>query len=251
MRAALGGSVRPGPAKAPGSQLCETTSNDESRETHMSNHTHHSPARHRTPCLVAGLALAAAAGMAGLGAPTVALAASQPDFYIGGTLGVASISPRGYEIQKDGAADGRLSGGLFAGARLTTLNLGKDLPLFLELGYQDIARHKITYKVGATTSQLTAQGESLYAAAKLDIPFTDSFGMFVRLGAARNKVDGSTPAGAPVIDIDGRKTSLLVGAGVQWHLGSSFTLRTDLTSLGKASKNADAGTFNLGLAYRF
>jgi len=189
--------------------------------------------------------------LAAAGANTAIAASNQKDFYAGVSVGGAAVAPRGFDVDKKAAADGGTINTLFFGARLTDIKLGSSLPLFIEVGYQNISSHKVTYRVGATTSQLTAKGKSVYGASKLDIPFNDQFGMFLRLGLARNSVDGSTPTGAPVIDIDGKKTGLLTGAGLQWHLGSSLTLRGDFTSYGKMSKNSDGGALNLGLAYRF
>jgi opacity protein-like surface antigen len=189
--------------------------------------------------------------LAAAGANTATAASNQNDFYAGVAVGAAAVAPRGFDVDKKGAAEGGTSNMLFVGARLTDIKLGGGLPLFIELGYQNISSHKVTYRVGGTTSQLTAKGRSVYGASKLDIPFNDRFGMFLRLGLARNSVDGSTPIGAPVIDIDGKKTGLLTGVGLQWHLSSSFTLRGDITSYGKMSKNSDSGALNLGVAYRF
>ncbi len=173
------------------------------------------------------------------------------DFYVGGTLGFAAIAPRDVDVDRNRDGDGKLSPGLFAGARLGTLPIGQGWPINAEIGYQRIASHRIPYQVAGTTTDLTAKGHTYYLAGKLDIPFTERFGMYTKLGVARSKVDGSTPPGRPVIDIDGSATGLLAGVGLQYAWDNGLALRGELTSFGRSSSKSDAGAFNVGLTYRF
>jgi OmpA-OmpF porin, OOP family len=188
---------------------------------------------------------------AAIGFTTAAHAAGPSDFYAGGTLGVNVIKARDFDVDKDRDGDGRLSGGLFAGVRLGAVPLGSGLPVYAEFGYQDIARHKLTYKVPGGTSDLNASGHSLYLAGKLDVPLTDNFSLYGKLGVARNTVKGTTPAGQTPINIDGSKTSALFGFGVQYSFDSGVVLRTELTDFGRSSANSRAAGLNFGVAYRF
>ena len=88
-------------------------------------------------------------------------------------------------------------------------------------------------------------------ALKLDAPITERFGLYGKLGVAHNKVDGSTPAGQPVINIDGSKNGLLTAFGLQYRFDAPVTLRAELTNFGKSSAKSDAGGLSVGLAYRF
>ena len=90
------------------------------------------------------LAIAFAAAAAGLSAPAAAKGPEVGDIYAGVTLGVAAIAPKGLELDVDKRAEGRLSGGLFVGAHIGALPIGSGWPLAVELGYQNIARHKAT-----------------------------------------------------------------------------------------------------------
>jgi len=195
--------------------------------------------------------LAAACGLAVMALAGAAHAADERDFYVGATLGAAAIGAKDLTVDNSRDGSGRLSAGLFGGVRIGGLPIGQGWPLYAELGYQEIAESKVFYKVGNGTTELKAKGSSIYLAAKLDAPLTERFSLYGKLGAARNKADGSTPAGQAPINIDGSKTSPLVGLGMQYAFDIGLTLRGELTSLGKASKNSEAAAVNVALAYRF
>lgn len=196
--------------------------------------------------------IAFAAAAAGLSAPAAAKGPKVGDVYAGVTLGASAIVPKGLELDSDKRAEGRLSGGLFVGAQIGALPIGSGWPLAVEASYQDIARHKVTYKTaGGGRSELTARGSSTSLALKLDAPITERFGLYGKLGVARNRVDGSTPAGQPVIDIDGSRNGLLTAFGLQYRFDAPITLRGELTNFGNSSAKSRAGGFSVGLAYRF
>ena len=180
-----------------------------------------------------------------------AQADTSKNFYIGTTQGVAAVKADKFDVDSDRRGDARPSAGLFAGARLGQLPIGAGLPVFAEAGYQQIARHKVGYKTAGGTTDLTTRGHSLYLAGKLDIPITSGFALYGKLGVARNTVDGSTPAGQTVIDIDGSRTSALVGFGAQYCFDNGLMLRGELASLGKTSKNSEGAAATFGVAYAF
>lgn len=198
------------------------------------------------------LVIAFAATAAGFSAAAAAKGPEVGDIYAGVTLGVSAIAPKGLELDADGRAEARFSGGLFVGAQIGSLPIGSGWPLALEASYQNIARHKVTYKTASgARSDLTASGSSTALALKLDAPITERFSLYGKLGVAHNKVDGSTPAGQPVIDIDGSKNGLLTAFGLQYRFDAPVTLRAELTGFGKSSARSDAGGISVGLAYRF
>lgn len=194
---------------------------------------------------------AATLAVAAIGFASAVHAAEPTNYYVGGTVGGTVVKARDFDIDDDKDGDGRLSAGLFGGLRLAALPIGRGWPVYAELGYQDIARHKLNYKVAGGTSELTASGHSLYLAAKVDVPLTDNFSLYGKLGVARNTVHGTTPAGQVPINIDGSKTSPLVGFGVQYSFDSGVSLRTELTDFGRSSSNSRAAGLNFGVAYRF
>jgi opacity protein-like surface antigen len=185
-----------------------------------------------------------------------ATAKAQPtegkDFYVGTSLGATAVKAKGLDVDNNGRATARASAGLFAGARLGSLPVGAGLPVYVEAGYQGIGRHQVPYKMaGGGVSDLTIRGHSLYLASKVDLPLSEQFAVYGKLGVSRNTVDGSTPAQQAPIAIDGSRTSALVGVGAQYRLVSGLILRAEFTSLGKTSRNSDGAAASVGVAYAF
>jgi OOP family OmpA-OmpF porin len=193
----------------------------------------------------------AAAVALGAMAPMAALAAEGPRVYIGLTAGVAAVIADDFDTDRNERGSGRPSAGLLGGVRLFDLPVGKGWPVAVELGYQDIARHTIPYRVGGGTTDLTARGHSTYLAAKVTAPLTERVALYGRLGAARNEVDGNTPAGQTPIDIDGRRTGVLTGFGGEFQLMPNLALRAEITGFGRSSRNSRAGGVSAGIAVGF
>ena len=193
-------------------------------------------------CLLSTLLLSAAAK---------AQAPADKDFYVGTSIGAMVIVPNDYKDSESQATQARASAGLFAGARLGALPLGGGLPVFVEVGYQDIARHTVSYQIANGTSDLTARGHSAYAAAKVHFWNPGDFSLYGKLGVARNSVSASTPAGQSAIPINGNGTGLLVGFGGQYDFDNRVSLRGEFTSYGKSSSKSSAGGLSLGVTYRF
>lgn len=174
-----------------------------------------------------------------------------PESYVGASLGAAGITPDGLKSINHRDNEGRASGGAFVGLRLATLPVSGGWPLYLELGYQDIARHTLRYKVQNATSDLTAEGYAVSLATRLAVPLTERFGLYVRLGASRARVDGSTPTGQASIEVKGSGTGVVSGFGLEYQFESGPTLRGEVTRYAKVSPNAGAAAFTLGMAFRF
>jgi len=175
-----------------------------------------------------------------------------PRIYLGLTAGVAAVIAKDYDTDRHETGSGRPSAGVFAGVRLFDLPVGsKGWPVAAEVGYQDIASHTIPYRVGGSTTDLTARGHSSYVALKVSAPLTERVALYGRLGAARNVVDGNTPAGQTPIDIDGKHTGVLAGFGAEFQLMHNLQLRVEATSFGRASANAHEGGLSAGIALGF
>jgi opacity protein-like surface antigen len=189
-----------------------------------------------------------------LGALTSTVHAAGEDsrrFYVGATLGAAVVAPRNFDINDDRDVDSNPSLGLFAGMHVATLPIAGGWPLFVEGGYQHINRTTAWYRTPSGETRVATEGNSVYAAARLAWPITDRFGLYTRLGVARNSAESKTVSGPQVIDVNGDKTSPLVGLGLEYQFDNGIALRGDLTSFGKSSKNADNGALNFGVSYRF
>ena len=183
--------------------------------------------------------------------PLAAAAADGPDFYVGASLGAGVVIPKGQTVDGNRNGQARASPGLFAGARVGGLPVGEGLPLSVELGWQRIAPHRVSYLVGGVSSELRADGQVAYAAARLDVPLTQAFGLYAKLGAARSRVDGSTLPGRPVIDVKGSGTGLLSALGWQFSFANGMSLRGEFASFGKSSRQSDTAALTLGVAYAF
>lgn len=173
-------------------------------------------------------------------------------FYVGTSVGAIAIEPEGVSGTDNSRTNSaRASLGVFGGARLGVLPIAQGIPVFAEIGYQDIARHTVPYKTRNGTSDLTASGHSTYAAAKIDFWRPGNFALYGKLGAALNSVEGSTRPGQTRIPINGSRVGLLWGVGGQYDFDSGLSLRVELTSYGETSSKSSAAGVNLGLAYRF
>lgn len=202
---------------------------------------HLSVATCATSVLLWGCTAAQAAGSLSEGA----------SLYGGGSLGAVVVKPDDYKIDSKHDNDGKAAGGAFVGVRLARLPVSEGWPLFLELGYQDIARHTIRYKVQSTTSDLTASGYAVSLASRLSIPLTSNFGLYGKLGLAHTKVTSSTPAGQPAISVNGSGTGFLHAFGVEYQFDSGPILRSEIAGYSMTSDKSTAAAFSLGLGFRF
>lgn len=177
--------------------------------------------------------------------------AKGPSFYVGGTLGAAVVMPEGLKSTRKQDGDARESGGAFVGLRLATLPVADGWPLYLEVAYQDIARHTMRYQVQGSTSELTAEGHAISIATRVGVPLTDRFGLYAKLGTARSKVVGSTPTGQPAINVNGSGTGVVSGLGAEYQFDSGPVLRGELVGYSKVSPNTSAAAFTIGMGFRF
>lgn len=178
-------------------------------------------------------------------------ASEQPAFYVGLSGGAAVVAPRDYDLKHKSNTDGSFSPGVFAGMRVATVPLGGGWPLYGEVGYQSVRRFEGTYATSQGDTRVETKGHSTFAAARLAWPLTPNFELFTRLGVSRNSAESRTVSGPNVIDVNGDKTSLLSGIGLEYRFDNGIGLRGDLTNYGKSSKNADTGALNFSVSYRF
>ena len=173
------------------------------------------------------------------------------DLVWGATLGAVIVKPDGLKIDAKQSMDSRASGGVLMGARLARLPVSDGWPLYLELGYQDIAAHTVRYKVQGMLSDLTVSGHAIALAGRLSIPLTTYLGLTTRVGVAHTQVKGSTPAGQPAIAVSGSGTGLVHAAGLEYQFSSGPLLRGEIAGYSKTSSQSTAGAFALGMVFRF
>lgn len=187
---------------------------------------------------------------------TTASIATEPaghvgDWYGGVTLGAASIKPDNASVDKSRDPTGHGSGGAFVGLRVATLPVLQGWPVDLELGYQDIARHTVRYKVQGTSTDLTARGRAVSLAGRISAPVIAGLSVYGKLGVARSRVRGSTPVGQPAIAIAGSGTGAVGALGIEYQFDSGVLLRTEIAAYGKTSANSSAAALTTGVGFRF
>ena len=169
------------------------------------------------------IAVAATLGLA-------AFTASADDMYRGAWYALPGVS----YMHTDSDLDAKNGGGAF-------IKLGKELSPSWDiqggLGYNRAAEDTGIAGVGGRYKQTTLGLDALYMFSR------DSFRPFLLagLGAARNNVDYSVPAGA---NFDGKKTSWManVGLGAQYLFNDTFGLQADLRHQWSRAKGQLTGT---------
>lgn len=209
---------------------------------------------------------AIALAIAGLAAASVAQAAPQENtFYAGAKAGWASFHD-GYTQYEDaanglGTLKNSVTYGVFGGYQI----LNRDnMGLAVELGYDDFGRAKLRQN-GQTSAKHTNHGAHLSLKPSYEVlPGLDVYG---KVGAALVRSDYKTQKGFAhnfngVERAHSLKTSLLLGAGVEYAILPELAFRVEyqwLNHVGKL-KNADGTRFDYspeihsvtaGLSYRF
>jgi opacity protein-like surface antigen len=219
---------------------------------------HSIPRSTRTHRSAAGLALLAALAVAPAAHAQQAAPAGGFDGYVGLTYGVAFGDLIDYDIctVNVGCSDNASgAAGIFAGVRAWTVPLFGGLPLYAEAGWQDFGKMKGAYyssPPGSGIFYATTSGNAFYAAAKLEVPISEKFSFFGRLGLAQTKVDvvGGVGAGTRLQGLGGSSTELMLGLGWQYRFSPNWSVRADTTVFG-GPRGTFAAAGNLGVAYHF
>lgn len=207
---------------------------------------------------VAGLALLAALAAAPAAHAQQAAPAGAFDGYVGLTYGTAAGVLEDYDACSSNvgcSAKGRGAAGVFAGLRVWTVPVFGGLPLYAEAGWQDFSKVTASYysrPPGTGVFGATTSGQAFYAAAKLEIPVSERFSFYTRLGLAQTTVDvvGGTGAGTRLQGLGGSGGDLLLGFGAQYRFLPNWSVRADATGFG-GPRGTGAAAVNLGVAYHF
>ncbi|MCK3657406.1 hypothetical protein A4G18_01380 [Pasteurellaceae bacterium Pebbles2] len=212
---------------------------------------------------------AIALAIAGLAAASVAQAAPQENtFYAGAKAGWASFHDgyTQYETATTGTKTNSVTYGVFGGYQI----LNRDnVGLAVELGYDDFGRAKLR-SFDETSAKHTNHGAHLSLKPSVDLgvvtPALAGLDFYGKVGAALVRSDyktyGTSNGFNNVDRAHSTKTSLLLGAGVEYAITPELAARVEyqwLNNVGKL-KNADGTRFDYtpeissvtaGLSYRF
>ncbi|WP_439258384.1 porin OmpA [Lonepinella sp. BR2271] len=208
---------------------------------------------------------AIALAIAGLAAASVAQAAPQQNtFYAGAKAGWASFHD-GYTKFEDeanalGTKKNSVTYGVFGGYQILNQN---NLGLAVELGYDDFGRAKLR-TAGETTAKHTNHGAHLTLKPSYEV--LSGLDVYGKVGAALVRSDYKHSDGNKGFNDGTRehslKTSLLLGAGVEYAFTPELALRVEYTWLNNVGKLETAGgdrvdytpeihAVTAGLSYRF
>ncbi|WP_439328417.1 porin OmpA [Lonepinella sp. BR2357] len=216
---------------------------------------------------------AIALAIAGLAAASVAQAAPQQNtFYAGAKAGWASFHDgytqyEGTDTDAKGTQKNSVTYGVFGGYQILNQD---NLGLAVELGYDDFGRAKLR-TAGETTAKHTNHGAHLTLKPSVDLgivtPALAGLDFYGKVGAALVRSDYKVSEGANGFNASNTrehslKTSLVLGAGVEYAITPELAARVEYTWLNNVGKleNADGSRHDYtpeihavtaGLSYRF
>ncbi len=122
----------------------------------------------------------------------------------------------------------------------------------MELGYIHFGDGKHSETVGGTTSSLKMKTQSIYLAGIGNLPVTDAFSVFGKLGLAVNQSKSTDTLGSAVSKDDNTKVQGLIGAGLSYQFTKELAAQIDYTYFGKVSDGAmKLSLVSVGLRYGF
>lgn len=122
----------------------------------------------------------------------------------------------------------------------------------VELGYIHFGDGKHSETVGGTTSSLKMKTQSIYLAGIGNLPVTDAFSVFGKLGIAVNQSKATGTIGTVVESEDNTKVQGLIGAGLNYQFTKELAGQIDYTYFGKVSDgDIKLSLMSVGLRYGF
>ncbi len=184
----------------------------------------------------------------GLASATLVGAAQAGNFYVGGDVGHAKGKSFCSSIHGTDCHDSDTVYSLFGGYDL-------DQYVGFQAGYSDLG--KLTEKHWANSGKVTFQAYSFDLAVIGRVPLTDAFSLYGKGGASyydtRIKIDNF---GSRIYSKDAAGWSPVLGAGVQWNLGSIALLAGlermwDVGDKKRTGQVERIDQFNVGLKFPF
>ena len=179
-------------------------------------------------------------------ASTLSIAHAEGAYVGAGVIGSRHTFDVPGAISSDSKSGNKLSGKVFGGYDL-------DKTWSIEGGYADLGSSSYSYSDAAgAMGHLDASSHSFYGAAKGTIPLNEQFGLFGKLGVARNHVSvNGTGAATSLTQIDD-KTDLYAAVGGQYNLNKKVALTVEYERFGKNNDLGNkASAISAGARYNF
>lgn len=146
----------------------------------------------------------------------------------------------------DSNSGNKLSGKIFGGYNL-------DKTWSLEGGYADFGNSSYSYtNPSGANGHLDASSHSFYGAAKGTVPLNEQFGLFGKLGVARNHASVSGTGAAASLTQTNDKTDLYAAVGGEYNLNKNVALTLEYERFGKNNDLGNkASAISAGARYNF
>jgi opacity protein-like surface antigen len=161
----------------------------------------------------------------------------------GGYVGAGIVSTK----QAAGDSGYKASGKIFGGIDL-------DKTWAVEAGYTDFRSASYKVGTGALAGTTTTDGNAFYIAGKGQVPMSDQFSLFGKLGLTRVKAESSTTgSGLPVVaSMSQNKTGAYAAIGAQYNLNKQVALTAEYERYGKSRDfGAKPDAFTVAAKYNF
>ncbi|MDC8757737.1 porin family protein [Janthinobacterium fluminis] len=139
----------------------------------------------------------------------------------------------------------KVGGKLFAGYEF-------DKTWAVEGGFANFGSKSYSYVQNGVNGKIDAKTRGYYIAGKATMPINEQFGVFGKLGVARNRDSISGTGAASGLSKTDNKTGLYASVGAQYALNKNISLSAELEHFGKsASYGHKATALALGARYNF
>jgi OmpA-OmpF porin, OOP family len=164
--------------------------------------------------------------------------------YIGAAFGPA-FGNREIDDSQSRNDEGLGRGAKIFGGYQITENFG------VQVGYVQLHRLNQNTGTGATLVKQTVTGHSAYAAGTGRLPLGASFALTGKLGVSFGNVTAANPNTTATQALQGSKTALLVGTGVEYALNPHVLIALELESYGQMSSRVKGNSLCVGTRFTF
>ncbi len=118
----------------------------------------------------------------------------------------------------------------------------------VEVGYTDFRSSDYSYTLNGVNRTGSSDGKAYYLAGKATAPINEQFGVFGKLGVARNERSFNDP----VFSGNNRKTELYAGVGAEYNFNPKVSVSLEYERYGKNQDiGAKSDVITLGAKYKF
>jgi OOP family OmpA-OmpF porin len=177
-------------------------------------------------------------------AATASIGAAQagtPGPYVGVGIANADHSASITGASSTNSDGWKTSGKIFGGYDI-------DQTFGVEVGYTDFRSSNYSYTLNGVNRSGSSDGKAYYVAGKATAPINEQFGVFGKLGVARNERSFSDP----VFSGNNRKTELYAGVGAEYNFNPKVSVSLEYERYGKNQDiGAKSDVITLGAKYKF